>query len=266
MERLFLYPQMKHGICPLSIVPVRADASDASEMVTQLLFGDLYAVLESRKKWLRIKMSFDGYEGWIDAKQAFEISKSEAEKLEQLEPSVLLDTVQMISLGTSAQPQLIVQGSCFYHFANGHFVFNQTEVECKGEVVFGKTEKQNLLDLAFSYLNAPYLWGGRTPFGIDCSGFSQMVYKLGGYKLPRDAKDQAELGEALSFIEEAEPGDLAFFDNEEGKIVHVGILLANNYIIHASGKVRIDRLDQHGIYNNEARTHTHRLRVIKKIF
>jgi cell wall-associated NlpC family hydrolase len=114
-------------------------------------------------------------------------------------------------------------------------------------------------------LNAPYLWGGKTPFGIDCSGFTQMVYKLNGYHLSRDASQQATQGEALSFIEESEPGDLAFFDNEEGNIIHVGIIMENNYIIHASGKVRVDRLDHLGIFNPETQKHTHKLRVIKKI-
>jgi cell wall-associated NlpC family hydrolase len=115
------------------------------------------------------------------------------------------------------------------------------------------------------YLNAPYLWGGKTPFGIDCSGFTQMVYKLNGYHLLRDASQQASQGIPLSFIEESEPGDLAFFDNEEGNIIHVGIMMENNYIIHASGKVRIDRLDHLGIYNADTNRHTHKLRVIKKI-
>lgn len=109
------------------------------------------------------------------------------------------------------------------------------------------------------------MWGGKTPFGIDCSGFTQMVYKTLGIQLPRDAYQQATVGEHLSFIEEAEPGDLAFFDNAEGKITHVGIIMADNYIIHASGKVRVDRLDHQGIYNTETGRHTHKLRVINKI-
>ncbi len=114
-------------------------------------------------------------------------------------------------------------------------------------------------------MNAPYLWGGKTPFGIDCSGFTQMVYKLNGHALLRDASEQASQGIALSFIEESEPGDLAFFDNSEGQIIHVGIIMEDNHIIHAHGKVRIDRLDHSGIYNIDKKIHTHKLRVIKKI-
>ncbi|HAV55466.1 MAG TPA: hydrolase Nlp/P60, partial [Aequorivita sp.] len=135
----------------------------------------------------------------------------------------------------------------------------------EGKLISGILPKEHIIETALLYLNSPYLWGGKTPFGIDCSGFTQMVYKLNGYKLLRDASQQATQGEALSFIEESEPGDLAFFDNEEGKITHVGIIMKENYIIHAHGKVRIDRLDHSGIFNYEMRGHTHKLRVIKRI-
>jgi len=126
-------------------------------------------------------------------------------------------------------------------------------------------EKDKVIDNAMMYLNSPYLWGGRTPFGIDCSGFSQMVYRLNGVDLPRDAHEQAEVGTTLSFVEESESGDLAFFDNNEGKIIHVGIILDSNSIIHASGKVRVDKIDQQGIFNQNSGIHTHKLRLIKKI-
>ena len=122
-----------------------------------------------------------------------------------------------------------------------------------------------MLETAYLYLNSPYLWGGKTPFGIDCSGFTQMVYRLNGYHLFRDASQQAKQGEALSFIEESEPGDLAFFDNAEGEIIHVGIIMRDNYIIHAHGKVRIDRIDHSGIFNVDSNQYSHNLRVIKKI-
>jgi hypothetical protein len=146
-----------------------------------------------------------------------------------------------------------------------HSEINTENFEFEGMKTSGVKPKTDLLTTAYMYLNAPYLWGGKTPFGIDCSGFTQMVYKLNGYKVLRDASQQSTQGEALSFIEESEPGDLAFFDNDEGKIIHVGIMMENNYIIHASGKVRIDRVDHLGIYNAELNKHTHRLRVIKKI-
>ena len=129
----------------------------------------------------------------------------------------------------------------------------------------GFTQKDKLIENALIYLNAPYLWGGRSPLGIDCSGLTQMVYRLQGIDLPRDAYQQAEVGTTLSFIEESEPGDLAFFDNNEGKVIHVGIIMENNHIIHASGKVRIDSIDQQGIFNKNLGKHTHKLRLIKSI-
>ena len=99
--------------------------------------------------------------------------------------------------------------------------------------------------------------------GIDCSGLTQMIYRINGYQIPRDASQQAELGNTLSFIDESEPGDLAFFDNDEGKIIHVGLLLENNYILHAHGKVRIDQLDKTGIYNTDKETYSHTLSFVK---
>ncbi len=256
----------KHGIGALSIIPVRAEASDKSEQVTQLLFGDLYTVINHQAKWLRIKLAFDGYEGWIDRNQHLEIDADTFANLHAAPKALTFDTVGMISTDGGNSHSIILQGSTLYHPENNTFWFQNERCAFNINTFSGPQNKEKFVEIAFSYLNAPYLWGGRSPFGIDCSGFSQMVYKLGGIALPRDAKDQALLGEPLSFIEEAEPGDLAFFDNAEGAIVHVGILLENNFIIHASGKVRLDRLDQHGIYNAETREHTHRLRVIKKIF
>ncbi|RYG37708.1 MAG: NlpC/P60 family protein, partial [Chitinophagaceae bacterium] len=145
-----------------------------------------------------------------------------------------------------------------------HDEINTARLDFEGMRVSGLRTKSNLIPTAFLYLNSPYLWGGKTPFGIDCSGLTQMVYKLNGYALPRDASQQALVGEPLSFIEESESGDLAFFDNDEGRIIHVGLIMEDNYIIHASGRVRIDRLDHLGIYNAEVNRHTHKLRVIKK--
>lgn len=248
---------MQYGICNLGIVPIRLEPTDISEMVTQALYGDYFKVLEQRKKWSRIRFAFDKYEGWIDNKQYKEINESDYTELDKLTPSLASDLVEYVT-DTDNNLYPIPLGSeissigLLDHSFEGHFIN-------------GKQEKSKLIDTAFLYLNAPYLWGGKTPFGIDCSGFTQMVYKLNGHKLLRDASQQATMGDALSFIEESEPGDLAFFDNADGDIIHVGIIMENNYIIHAHGKVRIDRLDHSGIYNVEKNVHTHKLRVIKKI-
>lgn len=241
------------GICTLSIIPLRAEPSDKSEMVSQLLYGDTFKLLERAGKWLLIETTFDQYQGWIDAKQMHAFD--EKEMLEK--PILSADLVEHI---TDEKNQLltIVYGSDISHLKKLNHRF-------EGNTFSGKSDKSKLVEISLMYLNSPYLWGGKSPFGIDCSGLTQMVYKLGGYRLPRDAWQQANVGETLSFIEESEPGDLAFFDNPDGKIVHVGIILSNHQIIHAHGKVRIDKIDQYGIFNSDTSKHSHQLRVIKKI-
>jgi len=248
---------MQYGICNLSIVPLRSEAADISELVSQVIYGDFFKVIEQRKKWIKIRLAFDKYEGWIDNKQYLEITENQYKVLNNETPKLSTDLVEFIE-DENKQLFPISIGSSL----NGLSVLNH---KYDGDFTDKKIQKSDLIQTAFTYLNAPYLWGGKTPFGIDCSGFTQMVYKLNGYKLLRDAAQQATQGEALSFIEESEPGDLAFFDNNEGAIIHVGIIMKDNYIIHAHGKVRIDRLDHSGIYNVEKNIHTHKLRVIKKI-
>ena len=248
---------MQYGICNLSIVPLRNEPTDTSELISQVLYGEVFKILEQRKSWSKIRLAFDSYEGWVDNKQYIEITEEQYKSLHKVQPKLSIDLVEFIQ-DDSQQLYPISLGSTL----NGLSLLNHTH---DGDFVETKNPKEQIIQTAFLYLNAPYLWGGKTPFGIDCSGFTQMVYKLNGYKLLRDASQQATQGEALSFIEESEPGDLAFFDNNEGIITHVGIIMKDNYIIHSSGKVRIDRLDHSGIYNADTKTHTHKLRVIKKI-
>lgn len=248
---------MTYGICNLSVIPLRFDTNDKSELVSQVLYGELFKVLEKRSKWSRIRLAYDAYEGWIDNKQYQDITKEEYKVLCNKFPTMSSDLVDFV---TTSENQLlsICMGS---HVQSADFMKHSFE----GKLLSKTFPKKHLVETALLYLNTPYLWGGKTPFGIDCSGLTQMVYKLNGHKLKRDAGQQAMQGEALSFIEESEAGDLAFFDNVDGNIIHVGIIMEDNYIIHAHGKVRIDRLDHTGIFNYEARAHTHQLRVIKRI-
>ncbi|WP_166923695.1 C40 family peptidase [Flavobacterium poyangense] len=251
------------GICNLAIVPVRSEPSDRSEIVTQLLFGEHLEILERQNQWARIRIQFDDYEGWVDSKQYQVISEA---NFNQLSSEAIILNADLIDYITSPDSNLLLPipiGASLSFLNNSEI--NTSNFDFEGTKTSGIKPKSALINTAFMYLNAPYLWGGKTPFGIDCSGFTQMVYKLNGYKIHRDASQQALEGQPLSFIEESEAGDLAFFDNDEGNITHVGIIMENNYIIHASGKVRIDRLDHLGIYNPEINKHTHKLRVIKKI-
>lgn len=248
---------MQYGICTLSIVPVRIQPDDASEMVTQLLYGENFKILEERGKWSRIRIAFDSYEGWISNNQISKIEEIYFEELLNYEPVYSVDLIEFIA-EASGNLTHIPLGAVLNHAIQSNLTFD-------GNSMTGIKSKSGLIDTAILYLNTPFLWGGKTPFGIDSSGLTQMVYRLNGYALMRDSAQQAKQGEALSFIEESEPGDLAFFDDAEGNIIHVGLIMPDNYIIHADGKVRIDRIDHTGIFNIDLRRHTHKLRVIKKI-
>lgn len=248
---------MNYGICPLSIIPMRVEPSDLGEMVNQVLYGEHFKVLEIRKKWSRIRLAHDNYEGWVDNKQIQLIGVEDYDTAESNPTHLAADLLQMVTC-IDQNIMAIPMGSVLSNLR----ILKDTY---EGNLLNKKRDKAHFINTALLYLKSPYLWGGRTPFGLDCSGFTQMVYRLNGHSLYRDASQQAAQGEALSFIEESEPGDLAFFDNDEGSITHVGIMMQDNYIIHCHGEVRIDRIDHSGIYNAERRTHTHKLRVIKRV-
>ena len=232
---------MNKAITNVSVAPVRAENSDKAEMVTQLLFGESVEILETAGNWAKIKTDYDGYEGWVDPKQISPVSE---EEFAERQVKILSDGFSFCTI--KDKKMLLSAGS-----------------EC--ENLNQQNAQKSISEIAVDFLNVPYLWGGRSYFGIDCSGFTQLVYKIKDIKLPRDAYQQAERGFVLDFIEEAEPGDLAFFENEEGRIIHVGIMLENQKVIHAHGKVRIDQLDSVGIFNKDQNKHTHKLRFIKRI-
>ncbi|MFK5974640.1 MAG: C40 family peptidase [Flavobacteriaceae bacterium] len=249
---------MQYGICHLSIVPLRSIADNSAEMISQLLYGEHFKIIENRKSWSKVRLAFDGCEGWVSNLQITIIEKEDYVGIE-LGKSInyASDLVSFVDTGKNNLIPIVLGST----ISNSCILPNSYE----GHSIGLQQEKSNLLKIAMLYLNAPYLSGGKSPFGLDCSGFTQMVYKINGYKLFRFASEQAAQGEALSFIEESEAGDLAFFDNKEGVIDHVGIIMEDNYIIHAYGKVRMDRLDHTGIFNTKIGNYTHKLRVIKKI-
>ena len=256
---------MDYGICHLNAIPIRKDPSHESEMTSQLLFGEVFQVIVTEGDWIKIHMNFDFYEGWIKSNQYLSIEEEKHQKILEETPHYSNDMFSFIQ-GKDNTLQILSLGAGLPGYENGRFHLSEQEFEFDGQVISGKKNKSNLVKTAYRFLNTPHLWGGRTPLGIDCSGFTQMVYRINGHQLLRDAHQQASQGEVLSFIEECEPGDLAFFDNEEGEILHCGLLLADNHIMHCYEKVRIDRIDQSGIYNVDTKRHTHRLRVMKHIF
>lgn len=252
---------MKYAVCQLGVAAVRAEHSDQSEMVTQILFGEKVQIIESNSNWIKIKSDFDGYQGWADQKQFLELSQ---EEYNQIENGPYTSDIFNLALDDGL-PIILPLGSSLAGIKDFKIHLGKKKYEYHGEIEENNLTKSEISQLAKLYLNTPYLWGGKSNFGIDCSGLTQQVYKYAGVQIPRDSGQQSELGEALSFVEEAEPGDLAFFDNSEGKIIHVGIILGDGKIIHAHGKVRIDPIDSTGIFNTDSQTYSHKLRVIKKI-
>ncbi len=244
------------GICNLSNIPVRREPESKSEMVSQLLFGEAFEVVENINGWTNIISKYDNYTGWINSKQ-----------FKMLESTIQHETTSnifpFIEASSSQGKIMILAGSSLPNIIDNICIINNIEY------TFAQQNKNLLFSdietIATQYENVPYLWGGRTPFGIDCSGFTQIVYKQIGVSLKRDAHQQAEQGELVSFKEECKCGDLAFFDNDEGRITHVGIMLNSNKIIHASGKVRIDEMDNYGVMNKEENQYSHKLRIIKRM-
>lgn len=254
---------INYGISELSIIPVRKESNDKSEMITQILFGETFQIIEKQGSWSSIKLAFDNYEGWIDNKSISKISKDVFDQINS-GSNIVTQNLFNVILNDRNEQIILPVGATLpnVNSSSKSFVINENKYQISENIFEGKLD---VVSLSKQFLNSPYLWGGKNPFGIDCSGFVQVVYKVLGIKLSRDANQQVELGETINFISEIKAGDLAFFDNEEGNIVHVGIVLNQNEIIHASGKVRIDKLDQQGIYNIENKNYTHKLRLIKRV-
>lgn len=260
---------MSFGIADLSIIPMRSEQSERSEMVSQILFGELYEVVEMGEKWVYVRLLHDGYQGWIDRKMVLLVSDEYADKYWQEPPIIATEVFNIVLKDGDYGNKLVVSGSVFPFFDA------TTKKMLIGEDTYTLISKMkdvgidSLRDLiigyALMYYNTPYLWGGRSPYGIDCSGLTQMVYRMAGIDLPRDASLQVAGGQDYSFVEEALPGDLAFFGDDTGIITHVGIIWEQNRIIHASGRVRVDKIDHQGIFNEDLKRYTHNLKVIKRM-
>ena len=257
------------GIVNQSLAPLRAEPFERSEMISQLIFGETFSIIEKHKEWLRVNVTYDNYEGWIDTKLC-KIIDEEQMNLLTLEGASKIATCLFSSTKKGCDyPTKLCPGSVLYYFdktLGTHSLTTETYKTYSTPFAIEDDNQVNaLLEILRPFMNAPYLWGGRSPYGVDCSGLVQVIYKIMGYKVPRDASQQVQNGETIDFLNLTAPGDLAFFDDEDGNIIHVGIILHDNKIVHSSGNVKIDLLDQQGIYSVSQQKYTHKLRVIKRI-
>jgi gamma-D-glutamyl-L-lysine dipeptidyl-peptidase len=251
---------MEIFICKNVFVPLRSGPSHKAEMLSQILFGEKYVIIEKSGKWIKIESLFDSYHGWID--------------MDHLQHSGVGNNDTGIVLTKSLQcykndkTKLVLEAGCEIYrpdFENKTFVAGDDIYDAVPEFNDSYViSKDSVPETALKFINSPYIWGGRIPSGIDCSGLTQLAYKIHGITIPRDSWKQAEVGEDISFIDETKPGDLVFFDNEYNKITHVGMILSRGLVIHASGRVRIDAIDHQGIFKPEIGRYSHRLRMIKR--
>jgi len=256
--------EQHYGICRVAVAPLRPEPSDKSEISTQLLFGDHVEILQKEERWWQVRNAYDDYEGWMDFRQLAPISMEAYVANHNCDFLVPAEINNMLIdeegtkyyLSPSSNLPLYNDGFCYLGTTKYQTVFDPHVVTAGAE--------RTIIETALFFQNVPYLWGGKNLFGMDCSGFVQTAFKLNGIKLKRDAWQQAEQGTTVDFLSEVKPGDVAFFDNAEGRITHVGIMMGPSEIIHASAKVHIDPIDNQGIYNLEQGKYTHKLRIIKR--
>lgn len=247
----------KFAICHLSVAPLRLEPSDRSEIISQALFGESFEIIEEQVKWTKVRCMWDDYEAFIDVKQYIVVD----ERTAKLSLQSKLNYSPIANIRINNNTQYLSIGSVL----NNNLVDSlNIEFDEKDWKSVAENKSLSITEFSKLWLKTPYLWGGRSIFGIDCSGFTQNVFKYFGCSISRDAYQQAEVGEVVNFIEQAKPGDVAFFDNDEQKIIHVGIIIDEQKIIHASGEVRIDKIDHQGIFNEDIQRYTHKLRIIKR--
>ena len=248
-----------YAICHLSIVPLRDEASHRSEQISQLLYGELCFIIKEENGWCYVRTDFDNYEGWVDTMQISPISEATYKETKKVVPRYASDMVDYVQISEKEYDLLpICIGATV---SNAPFIGHLFAGEVQLKIL-----RKNIVEIALRYLNTPYVWGGKSPFGIDSAGFVQMVYKLIGITLPREIPSQCDaIKNDVASLGEAEIGDILFFDNGKGQIIHVGLLLQTDYIIHAYGKVRIDRIVSKGIYDSDMKEITHTLYAIKRI-
>ena len=266
-----------------TVTPVRMEPSEGSEQLTQLLFGEVCQVLERLPRWTKIRSTMDGQTGWVDFKMVTSIG-DEAKGNEAKGIGVVAVPIAAATDMETGEELMLTLGTRLPNYAHGTFeilgkkyLINPACVSHledalqaighpAGYRLEGKGEE--ICTIAQTLLNAPYLWGGKNAMGIDCSGFTQVVYSVFGVNLLRNAREQITQGTPVASLAEAQAGDLAFFDHADRdpkatNISHVGLLLDKQTIIHCSGCVHVDYIDDMGIHLPDGEL-THHLVQIKR--
>jgi gamma-D-glutamyl-L-lysine dipeptidyl-peptidase len=251
------------AICHVSAANVMKEASHYSALETQILFGEAITITEIKNNWCHITANCDGYNGWVLLSQFTIVPQLPTiDNINSFTPSIAVHNQHSIYLPAGAslpncKNNQVQIGDSVFTAINNCLQVNQLQ-----------WIEKNIQEIVHSYRYVPYVWGGRTHAGIDCSGFSAMLYKYFNLPLKHEATWQSKQGTVVDFLQQAVCGDLAFFDDEEGDITHVGIMLNNAEIIHATetaGGVTIDDIDNAGIISRLTGKRTHQLRVIKRL-
>ncbi len=250
----------KYGMTKVAVVALKAEASHRSELVSELFIFDAFEIIDEDGEWYQIINQFDGYKGWLLKSHSRDIDQNLYYRLEKK------------TTFTSKLSTKMYWDNILHRVARGTFLPEQglfTSLGMDEPIIAAKEIRfmmpEQAIELSKKYLNAGYLWGGKSPMGLDCSGFVQVIFRMMNINLPRDASRQIDYGVAVDFLGEVKKGDLAFFENEKGSITHIGIMLGPKEIIHASGTVRIDKMDSEGIFNEDENRYTHKLRLIKRV-
>ena len=248
---------MPKAIILHSIVPMRSEASEAAEQLTQLLFGETCTILEEKPRWKRVKSDLDGQTGWVDFKMISPMSSEEYAayhpRWRDAEAKVGFPVAFAMSVN-NGQTIPLTMGTRLPGYKDGEFEVLGVKFRIQPEMVVIKPlalTPENLMQVTRFLLNVPYLWGGKSALGMDCSGFTQIVHSLFGHNLLRNAREQITQGRKISSLRSVKPGDLAFFDHGDGRITHVGLLLDSERVMHCSGRIKIEKIDQSGIWSVE---------------
>lgn len=262
---------VEYATAHCTIIPVRQDPSEGSEQLTQLLFGEMCEVLDRLPRWTKIRSLVDGQEGWVDFKM---LTNDESDTKKTIPTHVVASPMAIATSLEDGDELMLTLGTRLPHYSHGTFevLGKQYLIDptCVSSIKATKQIGVDVCAVAQTLLNAPYLWGGKNVMGMDCSGFTQVVFSVFGVNLLRNAREQMTQGEMVASLAEAQPGDLAFFDHADRdpqatNISHVGILLDNKKIIHSSGCVHVDDIDEMGIHLPDGEL-THHLVQIKRYF